>query len=91
MWTDISYRHTTAKDRNNWFQTIFLAGENSNVLIIMDTTVLFQWSWPFLWKLQSCTWPDLKLLLWHTCRHSPRTDNCRQTSTTNCAFGNPIQ
>ncbi len=39
MQTDISYWHTTAKDRNNWLKKHFVADENASVLIILATTV----------------------------------------------------
>ncbi len=37
MFGDISYWHTT---RNNWLKPIFLAGENTSVLIILATAVV---------------------------------------------------
>ncbi len=45
MQSDISYWHTTAKDRNNWLETIFSWWKDSSVLIIFATAVflLIQW------------------------------------------------
>ncbi len=40
MYTDISYWHTTAKDKNYWLKTIFFfVGENTNGLKLLHSSV----------------------------------------------------